>query len=89
MLDKATVRVFAEVLADIAQQIYDDLKGEQDRWGKAVVFTSWGVALALADPAVARMICTESTSEASFEKMRLTADGIVQAMRSYAREENA
>ncbi len=84
-LDKATIRMFAEVLADQFDEISAQL-AEKDRDGRGRMFSfvSYGVALALADPGLAQMVCREVVGEPAFEKMRQSADGISRVIREHS-----
>ena len=84
-MDRASVRMFAEVLVDQFEELSAEL-AEKDRDGRGRMFScvSYGVALALADPGLAQMICRAVVSEPTFEKMRQSADGISRVIREHS-----
>ncbi|KKL97255.1 hypothetical protein LCGC14_1836290 [marine sediment metagenome] len=84
-LDEATVRVFAEAIAEQADEMYRDMEDEYaGTRARAITFVAYGVAYALADPGLAQMICKAAVGESSFEKMRRSTDGISRAIRERA-----
>lgn len=83
-LDRESLRAFALVLADNAQEMHDHVSippphGER---GRAFVLVAYGVALALADPGIAQMISREAITDQTFESLCAAAAGITRVVRA-------
>lgn len=88
MMDKATIRVFAEAIADQLEGMCGRLAQKDDsdlgQKGRAISFVAYGVAWALADPGVARMVCTSAIGDQPFERMQAASEGISHVIREHA-----